>query len=87
MGKSERALADITHWIGGQRVAGASARSGKVFNPATGDITGSVRFADTTVVDAAVRAALGCIARMERDIAVQSGTRDVSLQGPDGAQS
>ena len=39
MGKSEQALADITHWIGGRRVAGSSARTGKVFNPATGDIT------------------------------------------------
>jgi len=61
MGKSEQALADITHWIGGQRVAGTSARTGKVFNPATGDITGSVRFADAAVVDAAVQAALGAL--------------------------
>ena len=42
MGKSEKALADITHWIGGSRVAGISTRTGKVFNPATGDVTGSV---------------------------------------------
>ncbi len=61
MGKSEQALADITHWIGGQRVAGTSARTGKVFNPATGDVTGSVRFADAAVVDAAVQAALGAL--------------------------
>ncbi len=58
MGKSEKALADITHWIGGRRVAGSSVRTGKVFNPATGDITGAVRFADAAVVDAAVQAAL-----------------------------
>ena len=58
MGKSEKALADITHWIGGGRVAGISTRTGKVFNPATGDVTGSVRFADAAVVDAAVQAAL-----------------------------
>ena len=48
MGKSEQALADITHWIGGQRVAGTPARTGKVFNPATGDVTGSVRLADAS---------------------------------------
>ncbi len=61
MGKSERVLADITHWIGGQRVAGTSVRSGKVFNPASGDVTGSVRFADAAAVDAAVQAALGAL--------------------------
>ena len=61
MGKSEQALADITHWIGGQRVAGSSARTGKVFNPATGDITGAVRLADAAVVDAAVQAALAAL--------------------------
>ncbi len=59
MGKSEQALADITHWIGGQRVTGAPARTGQVFNPATGDVTGSVRLADASTVDAAVKAALG----------------------------
>jgi malonate-semialdehyde dehydrogenase (acetylating) / methylmalonate-semialdehyde dehydrogenase len=61
MGKSEQALADITHWIGGRRVAGSSARTGKVFNPATGDITGAARFADAAVVDAAVQAALAAL--------------------------
>ena len=32
-----------------------------MFNPATGDVTGSVRFADAAVVDAAVQAALGAL--------------------------
>ena len=59
MGKSEQALADITHWIGGQRVTDVPARTGQVFNPATGDVTGSVRLADASTVDAAVKAALG----------------------------
>jgi len=61
MGKNEAALADITHWIGGARVAGTVSRTGKVFNPATGDVTGSVRLADASVVDAAVSAALSAL--------------------------
>ena len=64
MGKSEAALADITHWIAG-RVGGAptgrSDRTGEVFNPATGDVTGSVRLADAGTVDAAVSAALAAL--------------------------
>ena len=61
MGKNEAALADITHWIGGARVAGMASRTGKVFNPATGDVTGSVRLADAATVDAAVSAALSAL--------------------------
>ncbi len=61
MGKNEAALADITHWIGGARVGGVASRTGKVFNPATGDVTGSVRLADASVVDAAVSAALSAL--------------------------
>ncbi len=61
MGKNEAALADITHWIGGARVGGTASRTGQVFNPATGDVTGSVRLADAAVVDAAVGAALAAL--------------------------
>ena len=61
MGKNETALADITHWIAGARVGGAASRTGQVFNPATGDVTGSVRFADAATVDAAVSAALSVL--------------------------
>ncbi len=57
MGKSEAALADITHWFAGRRDDGAVGKTGEVFNPATGDVTGSVRLADAGVVDAAVTAA------------------------------
>ncbi|HQR56159.1 MAG TPA: CoA-acylating methylmalonate-semialdehyde dehydrogenase [Burkholderiaceae bacterium] len=57
MGKNEAQLADITHWIGGRRVGGAAARTGEVFNPATGEVTGLVRLADAGTVDAAVDAA------------------------------
>ena len=61
MGKNETALADITHWIAGARVGGAASRTGQVFNPATGDVTGSVRLADAATVDAAVSAALSAL--------------------------
>jgi malonate-semialdehyde dehydrogenase (acetylating)/methylmalonate-semialdehyde dehydrogenase len=57
VGKSETALADISHWIAGARVSGAPGRTSEVFNPATGEVTSRVRLADATTVDAAVRAA------------------------------
>ena len=57
MGKNEAQLADITHWIAGRRVDGAAGRTGEVFNPATGEVTGLVRLADAAIVDAAVDAA------------------------------
>src|SRR5918912_679000 len=47
----------IAHWIDGQRVEGASGRSGPVYNPATGERTGEVDFATVEEVDAAVQAA------------------------------
>jgi len=57
MGKNETALADITHWIAGARTGGSASRTAEVFNPATGDVTGSVRLADVGIVDAAAEAA------------------------------
>jgi malonate-semialdehyde dehydrogenase (acetylating)/methylmalonate-semialdehyde dehydrogenase len=47
----------ISHWIDGQRVEGASGRSGPVYNPALGVQTGEVDFASVEEVDAAVQAA------------------------------
>ena len=38
-------LTRITHWIGGERVAGTSGRSGPVYNPALGRQTGEVDLA------------------------------------------
>ena len=47
----------ISHWIGGKPWTGATpASSGAIYNPATGQLTGTVDFADQSVVDAAVRA-------------------------------
>src|SRR5437763_4403494 len=56
---AERAheLKRITHWIGGEPVAGRSGRSGPVYNPARGVQTGEVDFASIEEVDRAVQAA------------------------------
>ncbi len=48
---------DLTHWIGGASVAGASGRFGDVTNPAVGAVTARVPFASSEEVDAAVSAA------------------------------
>jgi malonate-semialdehyde dehydrogenase (acetylating)/methylmalonate-semialdehyde dehydrogenase len=58
MGKQETTIADIGHWIGGARVSGTGDRTGEVFNPATGEVSGLVQLADAAVVDTAVAAAV-----------------------------
>ena len=50
-------VARISHWIDGQRVEGASGRSGPAYNPALGVQTGEVDFASAGEIDAAVQAA------------------------------
>jgi malonate-semialdehyde dehydrogenase (acetylating) / methylmalonate-semialdehyde dehydrogenase len=58
MGKSDQALADIVHWIGGRFDSGEpSARTGEVFNPASGEVVARVRLAGEREVDSAVAAA------------------------------
>ncbi len=47
----------ISHYVGGKPLAGASGRSGPVFDPATGRETHEVDFASPEEVDAAVAAA------------------------------
>src|SRR3990172_5904359 len=47
----------VSHWIGGQRVAGTSGRRGPVFDPATGVLAREVDFASVEEVDAAIAAA------------------------------
>ena len=47
----------LGHFIGGKRYQGASARSGAVFNPATGQVSARVSFAPKADTDAAVAAA------------------------------
>jgi len=53
----EESLARITHWIGGQRVAGTSGRTGPVYNPSLGRQASEVDLASVEEVDAAVQAA------------------------------
>ncbi|MEO7115817.1 MAG: CoA-acylating methylmalonate-semialdehyde dehydrogenase, partial [Caldimonas sp.] len=59
MGANESftSTADIGHYIGGRRVAGASGRSQAVYNPATGAVSRRVALASAAEVDAAVAAA------------------------------
>jgi malonate-semialdehyde dehydrogenase (acetylating)/methylmalonate-semialdehyde dehydrogenase len=51
------AVQPINHWIAGARQAGASGRTGPVFNPATGEQSGAVDLATAQEVDRAVQAA------------------------------
>ncbi|HKA69489.1 MAG TPA: CoA-acylating methylmalonate-semialdehyde dehydrogenase [Actinomycetes bacterium] len=51
-------MKQITHWIDGTPWTGsAAARVGEIYNPASGQVTGTVDYADGAVVDAAVAAA------------------------------
>jgi malonate-semialdehyde dehydrogenase (acetylating) / methylmalonate-semialdehyde dehydrogenase len=50
-------MSEITHFINNERVAGRSGRSQPVFNPATGQQSGSVALASAADVDKAVAAA------------------------------
>ena len=47
----------ITHWIGGKSWNGEGARTGDVYDPATGQVAARVDFADASTVDEAVAAA------------------------------
>ena len=48
----------LYHWIGGQKVEGTSGRSGEVFNPATGEVIGTLPYASEADMDAAVKVAV-----------------------------
>ncbi|WP_445681783.1 CoA-acylating methylmalonate-semialdehyde dehydrogenase [Radicibacter daui] len=50
-------VSQISHFVGGRKVAGTSGRKSPVFNPATGEQTGEVALASTAEVRAAVAAA------------------------------
>ncbi|HZO02686.1 MAG TPA: CoA-acylating methylmalonate-semialdehyde dehydrogenase [Burkholderiales bacterium] len=52
----ELKLETVPAWIGGQRISSAS-RFGDVYNPATGQVTKRVVFADQRLIDEAVKAA------------------------------
>jgi malonate-semialdehyde dehydrogenase (acetylating)/methylmalonate-semialdehyde dehydrogenase len=57
MNKPADTLVAVPHWIAGKPTAGSSARSGPVYNPATGAVTKRVAYANAADVDAAVKAA------------------------------
>ena len=50
-------MAELGHFIAGERIAGKSGRFGEVFNPATGEITSRVAFATAAELDATVASA------------------------------
>jgi malonate-semialdehyde dehydrogenase (acetylating)/methylmalonate-semialdehyde dehydrogenase len=56
----------ITHWIGGKPWDGVAERHGDVYDPAAGQVTGTVDFASAADVDAAVGAAAGAFAEWGR---------------------
>lgn len=47
----------VTHWIDGKAFGGVADRQGDIFDPATGQVSGKVDFADVALVDEAVAAA------------------------------
>ncbi|HVB44564.1 MAG TPA: CoA-acylating methylmalonate-semialdehyde dehydrogenase [Streptosporangiaceae bacterium] len=52
----------LTHWIGGKPWTGAEpGQRGNIYNPATGQVAGTVDFATSAEVDAAVRAAAAAL--------------------------
>ncbi|MGH8928790.1 MAG: CoA-acylating methylmalonate-semialdehyde dehydrogenase [Acidimicrobiia bacterium] len=51
-------MASITHWINGKLWDGAPSRTGKVYDPATGEVQHEVALAGPTEVDEAVAAAM-----------------------------
>jgi len=51
----------VTHWIGGKPWTGEAGQRGDIYNPATGQISGTVDFASAAEVGAAVAAAAGAL--------------------------
>src|SRR5580693_9122667 len=50
-----------THWIGGKPWTGQAAQRGDIYNPATGQVSGTVDYAGAAEVDAAVGAAAAAL--------------------------
>jgi aldehyde dehydrogenase (NAD+) len=63
----------IGHWIGGQSVAGASGRTGPVYDPARGVPTAEVSLASAADVDRAVAAAAAAFPDWSRTAATERG--------------
>jgi malonate-semialdehyde dehydrogenase (acetylating)/methylmalonate-semialdehyde dehydrogenase len=44
-------MKSISHWVNGSMMADKPERTGEIFNPATGEVSGTVAFADAATVD------------------------------------
>ena len=55
-------MTQITHWINGALDAKKPERTGDIYNPATGKVTGTVAFGNAATVDSAVSAATAAFA-------------------------
>jgi malonate-semialdehyde dehydrogenase (acetylating)/methylmalonate-semialdehyde dehydrogenase len=55
-------MTQITHWINGALDTKKPERTGDIYNPATGKVTGTVAFGNTATVDSAVSAATAAFA-------------------------
>ena len=55
-------MTQITHWINGALDTKKPERTGDIYNPATGKVTGTVAFGNTATVDTAVSAATAAFA-------------------------
>jgi malonate-semialdehyde dehydrogenase (acetylating)/methylmalonate-semialdehyde dehydrogenase len=44
-------MKSISHWVNGSMVSDKPERTGEIFNPATGEVSGTVAFADAATVD------------------------------------
>jgi malonate-semialdehyde dehydrogenase (acetylating) / methylmalonate-semialdehyde dehydrogenase len=73
------------HWIGGKPWDGEATRRGDIYNPATGEVTGTVDFASAAEVGLAVQAAAGAFpgwreTSVTRRAAVMFGFRELILR-------
>ena len=55
-------MTQITHWINGAPDTKKPERTGDIYNPATGKVTGTVAFGNAATVDSAVSAAAAAFA-------------------------
>ena len=73
---------DIQHWIDGKVVESTSGRTGVVFNPATGQQSGSVALASVAEVDVAVASAKAAFPEYDASYRlIESGGDPRALEG------
>ena len=67
----------VTHWINGQEWSGTAARHGDIYNPATGQVTGTVDFATSAVMDQAVASSKAAFAEWRHLVWLRLGDRNL----------